>query len=1020
MANRQSKEVQKVIRRLKRNSESVFEIPDDLRKEQRIIEAERKLGIRVVEKCGYDIVLNKFYVYEILQACQKMRRDRSFFLDFDAYSTYLNGNIYDRANYYGIKAEQIPEPFRTNIMKIDRDISNGRPAITMDAFLKDKEEEEKQLYSGAERKRRLCEKWIGKIQNCKTSDELGKTLDDYLRTDYDRVKESEELFEYSYLLADWHDHSRLETLIQYLRDNKRRFRPMCERIQARYYSLLSRLKSLCLLYKPEVILDFAQTLEMSPNSLEHLSKFVTVLTKHYDKINRYAYFSKENHLYCEKLSFQEATLTLSFPNFNVFAEYKKNDLTNCNLIGAVKLNIDTSKYVIDETTILPIASLNELSWNISKVCKKINKRYVYIVRAKHEDKHGNTYSSYDWECELFFEFVAFLEGNLKCANLLECDGLIHLNSVNDINLEGAALPREVCEKFEIPRELYRVNQEKQTKFEKIVKNEKETSIISLTTNGLQPINNQFEDRIIFYFSDIHLDIRFAKGDKTRHEVEHAICREAQNLGNEIREQLREKQSRNKSFLLVAGDIIACGEHYELFLRMLRASLPKERIEIVVVIGNHDMWGSQEKKLEDTIAEYRAIAKKSGVYLLHNDILYVDSDEFVNLVPFDILEKKSEDEISRQLLDARLVILGGTGFAGYNNSFNANQGIYMDLVSRTEEIQETIKFEKLYKKVVASTKNSNLVVLTHMPREDWNRDKERQAKVIYVSGHTHKNVFYDDSVYRVYADNQIGYDARQAHIKWFWVETNYDIFANYEDGIYEIAANQYKDFCRGKNIQMNLNRKLPVIYMLKRNQYYAFFTRKKTGDLAILNGGAMKTVPGYDICYYYNKMEAVIRYINKPLERYTAIQRSITKQIRQIGGSGRIHGCIIDIDFYSHIFVNPLDLTTVGYFAENIINKVVYSSIESLLEEHCPHIYGNYLREFSRNTEKLTVSHGGKIAKNVVRERYLETDIYTMSRELYKMQKIKKGVLNVWYEPSSQELFGLELNDGDGAVQKVTT
>lgn len=73
--------------------------------------------------------------------------------------------------------------------------------------------------------------------------------------------------------------------------------------------------------------------------------------------------------------------------------------------------------------------------------------------------------------------------------------------------------------------------------------------------------------------------------------------------------------------------------------MLRASLPKERIEIVVVIGNHDMWGSQEKKLEDTIAEYRAIAKKSGVYLLHNDILYVDSDEFVNLVPFDILKKR---------------------------------------------------------------------------------------------------------------------------------------------------------------------------------------------------------------------------------------------------------------------------------------------------------------------------------------------------------------------------------------------
>ena len=60
-------------------------------------------------------------------------------------------------------------------------------------------------------------------------------------------------------------------------------------------------------------------------------------------------------------------------------------------------------------------------------------------------------------------------------------------------------------------------------------------------------------------------------------------------------------------------------------------------------------------------------------------------------------------------------------------------------------------------------------------------------------------FFDDGVERVYADNQIGYNNENPHLKNFLIEMNYDYFDSYKDGIYEITAQDYKDFFHGKNI-----------------------------------------------------------------------------------------------------------------------------------------------------------------------------------------------------------------------------
>ena len=168
-----------------------------------------------------------------------------------------------------------------------------------------------------------------------------------------------------------------------------------------------------------------------------------------------------------------------------------------------------------------------------------------------------------------------------------------------------------------------------------------------------------------------------------------------------------------------------------------------------------------------------------------------------------------------------------------------------------------------------------------------------------------------------------------------MDDRYDCFTDYEDGVYEITAQEYEDFARGKNILMTFNRQVNVLHMLKRNGYYCFIHENKTGGLSILNGGSLKRLETTDVQYYYENMDNVIASINAPLAKYSAYQEKIAREIKKIGGSGRIHGCIVDIDFYNHVYVNPFDGTITGYWAENIINKLVYPDVPTLLEAECP-------------------------------------------------------------------------------------
>lgn len=496
---------------------------------------------------------------------------------------------------------------------------------------------------------------------------------------------------------------------------------------------------------------------------------------------------------------------------------------------------------------------------------------------------------------------------------------------------------------------------------------------------------------VYYISDLHL----------MHRIQNAGCRSKEDVIYVVQKIASTIASEADSLLLINGDVASDFDIFQLFIKILSKTLHKNTM-VVFTLGNHELWSFSGIQIDQIVSKYRALLNKYGMYLLHNDLLYkedhglfINSDIDTHLIKYHDLCQMNETQISDCLRSARYVILGGLGFSGYNMEFNATNGIYRMTIDRETEIKESQIFEDLYKRLYPILSKKNTILLTHTPKKDWCRKASPDKNFVYVSGHNHRNFFYDDGEYRVYSDNQIGYHHESLHLKSFLIDNDYDCFSDYADGVFEITREQYKDFYRGKNIHMTFQREVNILYMLKKNGYYCFIHKSRGGTLAILNGGNKNNLNIKDVQYYYNNMDAMIATIKKPLDKFTLFQKRIAAMIKRLGGTGTIHGSIIDIDFYNHIYVNPVDLSMTGYWASDIINKVVYPSIPALLKKNCPTIFGEYTKLLEVNKNPFALKQPTNIT--TIPQEYLDTDIYRVSRKLKKMQKLNSNILSFWHE-----------------------
>ena len=92
----------------------------------------------------------------------------------------------------------------------------------------------------------------------------------------------------------------------------------------------------------------------------------------------------------------------------------------------------------------------------------------------------------------------------------------------------------------------------------------------------------------------------------------------------------------------------------------------------------------------------------------------------------------------------------------------------------------------------------------------------------------------------------------------------------------------------------------------------------------------------------------------------------------------------------------MDGKITGYFALDIIDKYVYPSVEALLEAKTPWLYDNYKKLLGERQSNLPILSRNNTVATTPQE-YLETDIYKVSREIKKMQRLESNILTTWYE-----------------------
>lgn len=1000
-------EVNKIIQNLRKKKIGVNDIPEMYAQNEYIIAAELELNLRKRGRRGFDVISGLFFVEEEIvhryYSSERIVEQKITFEDFITYYDYLSGDIYENACY---KYFQCPDSIIEE-KKIDVKKLYSKVAYTSDIIDNYKFESIDDEYKQVEKIKKQCVKWFEKFNGCDTYLKFADMVKKYNKSEIERYV-SIEVFFYEYIFADVNDKNRFDVIMQYMATNEF---PTCW-----------VLNTLCAIYDANDVIatydsyvDVMCTASKSTKDKRkrNLKRYVALLADGKIEFVTSAEYDEYTHFFIEKINGHnvdtggdKTTVYRYFESFDEFVQYRNGDLTHCDLSHAV--GIDISKYKTDATTKMPLSINDNLEYRVRKGYSGTK----FYVKQFWTSSNGVVVKEYEHKFHYWVDFVAFLKGDLSGADLVFCDGLSNLSSWDGIDFTNAKLRSSICKKFGIEYERISIDVDLVKKFESIEKNENETSLVLSNKRDIAEMcsNNDVslfraatgwhsDYRKVDYISDIHL----------MHRIVNAKCESKEDVRYIVQKISGTIATEADSLLLIDGDVASEFDVFEMFVKMLYRMIKAKGYgtKVVFTLGNHELWNFVGYSIDQIVTVYRDLLDKYGMYLLHNDLLYYN-DIKVNVIYYDELCKLSDKDILEKLRGSRYAILGGIGFSGYNEEFNANTGIYRSILSRDVEKEETKKFESLYNRLCPILSNTNTIIMTHMPLKDWSKNYEYVENFVYVNGHTHRNYFHDDGECRVYADNQIGYHNDNPHLKSLLLDNDYDYFVDYDDGIYEITAQQYNDFYRGKNITMTFTREVKTLYMLKKAGYYCFIYENKSGSLSILNGGAPKKLDEKDIQYYYDNMQLMISTLKSPLDKFTVYQEQIADEIKKIGGDGHIHGCIIDIDYNNHVYVNPIDGTITAYWASDIVNKIVYPNVRALLHKECPELYNQYLSLVAVDDKNLLVIKENTEVSFLPQE-YLDTDIYKASREVKKMQRLSSNILVSWYEDSLPKRLQIEEN-----------
>ena len=279
--------------------------------------------------------------------------------------------------------------------------------------------------------------------------------------------------------------------------------------------------------------------------------------------------------------------------------------------------------------------------------------------------------------------------------------------------------------------------------------------------------------------------------------------------------------------------------------------------------------------------------------------------------------------------------------------------------------------------------------------------------------------------------------------------------NYGDGIFDISINDYWTFLQTTIDEYNnqLRPKFPhteSFKLIKRNSYYMFISVSPKGKNSILHGARLHRID-YPLEYYYDNIEQYANAVIKRFKKYWDTLGLISKQIQLLEPSkkflrseyntylanqkfwglqslsynewcddnkewykcsGKIHGCIVDIDMYNHIYVNPSDGKITPYHAFSMYDKDVYQNTKSLISSQKPELMNslnNLLTTKKKNNEDYSLLVQDIAAKNLAiisqedeinddSIKVYDYDMYEISNKLKPLQNIYDiNLVQVWYD-----------------------
>lgn len=177
--------------------------------------------------------------------------------------------------------------------------------------------------------------------------------------------------------------------------------------------------------------------------------------------------------------------------------------------------------------------------------------------------------------------------------------------------------------------------------------------------------------------------------------------------------------------------------------------------------------------------------------------------------------------------------------------------------------------------------------------------------------------------------------------------------------------------------------------------------------------------GPEIDKYYNNFEPMVKKYLKSLSPYHRLQEKISKEIKRIGGTGIIHGCIVDIDTTNHVQVDPYNGMLNFYYSPIFGVIKSYSSLVQLLEEYNPCLL--------KNVEKFLDCQSSKLLNLPVRENteiYEKIDIansfYAVSNRMNQIQRLfDRKVLRAWDDQILAYEIANEMPLDDDSKQYLT-